>query len=189
VSNPFANVAGVRFLVSLELLWPGSFQIYDLAGQPLGRVRRDGTGFGVVLMNFALEDSFGRPVLLIRSQRPKGFFGYGTPFSLTDPSGRSVGELSWSARQEGTLAVPGRAPYMAQVPIRNWKEFTIQSSSVALAHAVCPNPFLPRPSAPGGLQVDFVPSLTGPDQRLHLVALAAFICIFRPPAGWPVLSR
>jgi len=183
--DPFASVGEVRFLFSFDLALPGQFKLWDDQGRSLGQVRRDGSGWRAFLMSFALEDAEGRPLLLIRHQTPTHLVGYGTPFALLNPAGVKIGELTWSARQSATLALAQGPRYQAAVSGWAWKGFDVLSGPLKVAVASRPNALLPTPGRPGGLRLEFVPGMSRPPDHVFLVALAAFICVFRPPTGFP----
>jgi len=183
--DPFSGVMEVRLLYSMDLPLPGQFKAWDARGQPLGCFRRDGPGLRAFQMNFALEDSEGRALLLVRRPAPRHWIRYGGAWAVETPGGERIGELDWSARQRATLTLDRGATYSARVPGWSWKGYSIRSGSLPVASISLPNPFVPRPGNPGGVRLEIAPGLTGSADHKFLVLLAGFIGVFRPPPGWP----
>jgi hypothetical protein len=73
--------------------------VLDDGGQLRAFLRRDGAGLRVVLMNYALEEAFHRPLYLIRSPEPRPGVRLGGACSLR----RADGAFDGSLRLKGGL--------------------------------------------------------------------------------------
>lgn len=177
----FGSSSLVRFWETAEQPLLGSFRIEDAEGRFLGSLRRDGMGWRVVQMNFALDNPEGRAVYRIRSTPPPSGIGFGTPFALQDPFGTTVGQLRWNLPQQASLQRSSGPSYRARVP--GWGgRFPIEAPGRILAEAVYLRPrFLFPPVRPPGFQLSFTPACGGPAERSLLVAFAAFIVSMARP--------
>jgi hypothetical protein len=181
----FSTVSQVRFLIPSGLVLPGQFKLWDVENQLLGQVRRDGQGLRAFLMNFAIEDDTGRPLLLIRQPAPRPGIHIGGAFTLLNGQGVQIGELFWNWKMEAKLVLGGERSFVAKVSGWTWKGFDIVSGGLRVGRGSYPNPFMPRPGQPGGVLLEFTPGASQSSDHLYLVALVAFICIFHAPPGWP----
>lgn len=160
---------------SLDQPFLGSFRILDDRQQLRALLRRDGSGFHALLMNFSLEDAWQRPIYLIRSPAARPGIHYGGAFSLQQPDGTPVGSLDLqSGLRASTVSLdrPGEEPLRAVVSAFGY-DYEIQQGARTVG-TVRMDPL----TFPGGIHLSFPPPPSDRPARSLLVALVAFASLF-----------
>ncbi len=153
----------------------GGFVGYDDHGGLVLRARRDGTGLGVVLMNFAIENAVGLPYFYIR--HPPAGFTLHPVFALLGPAGASVGDLRFGVNR-GTLEVPGQEPLVAALSMVPWRGYAVLQGTAQLATVG----YRGHPFDPAGAEIilEFTPLGADPTRRRWVLALVAFVTLVAP---------
>lgn len=184
-SDPFLGATELDFRQSLDQPFLGSYTVIDQSGAVRARIRRSGTGLGVVLMDYVLVDAGDRAILFVRQPRPKHLIAYNLPFTLTDPNGTELGELRlnplafrstrFSLSREGNELLSAEAKPTLH-------DFSIQRGPVELA-AVHIDWF----ALPGGVHLRFGPIALAPDERILVMGLITFMLVFTASQQLPTL--
>lgn len=187
--DPFRDLAEVVFRQTFEGGLLGGLEILTSDGRAAGRFVRDGVGLRVVMMNWALQDSAGRPLLLVRMDPPPRGIGILNRWTLQAPDGGPLGTITRRTRLTSTytLAFPAQTDVVAAVRPLGWRPFAVARGTSNIATVSFSDAYFPTPWHPGGIEIQFAPG-SDADLRKFIVALIGFVAQFNRPRQWPLAA-
>ena len=182
-SDAFLGATELDFRQSLDQPFLGSYAVLDQTGAVRARIRRSGTGLGVVRMDYVLVDPADQALLYVRQPRPKHLIAYNLPFTLADPNGTELGELRlnplafrstrFSLSRQGSELLSAEAKPTLH-------DFSIQRGPVELATL-----HIDWFALPGGVHLRFGSVALAPDDRILVMGLVTFMLVFTASQQFP----
>ncbi|HYK94067.1 MAG TPA: hypothetical protein VEY07_08535 [Thermoplasmata archaeon] len=166
----------LRFAIDVGGPLLSGFIATDGTGRLFARGRRDGEGIRVVMMNFVVEDAYGRPLFFIR--QPTRGFGWSRPFQVLAPDGSMMGAVRGSG-QRATLDIPGQARIEYSLSPLAWKGGRVVQANLPIASVRFEGHPLERNGAEFVLQFEPL-ALSRPLRRWTLAAVS-FSTLASPP--------